>query len=70
MAASEGWRARSGVTLDGRQGHPGIVGPGPAGRAPSSGWGVLPDMKNRGVRDVFFLVCDEGMPEVVATCGR
>jgi len=29
---------------------------------------VLVDLKNRGVRDVFFLVCDglKGLPEVVA----
>ncbi|WP_425557347.1 transposase, partial [Haloechinothrix salitolerans] len=28
---------------------------------------VLVDLKNRGVRDVFFLVCDglKGLPEVV-----
>jgi putative transposase len=28
---------------------------------------VLTDLKNRGIRDVFFLVCDglKGLPEVV-----
>jgi len=28
---------------------------------------VLTDLKNRGIRDVFFVVCDglEGLPEVV-----
>jgi putative transposase len=33
---------------------------------------VLTDLKNRGVGDVFFLVCDglKGLPEVAGTCGR
>ena len=33
---------------------------------------VLTDLKNRGVKDVFFLVCDglKGLPEVVGMCGR
>ncbi|WP_374202807.1 transposase [Saccharothrix sp. S26] len=30
----------------------------PAARGPSSPTGVLVDLKNRGVGDVFFLVCD------------
>jgi transposase-like protein len=33
---------------------------------------VLVDLKNRGVRDAFFVVCDglKGLPDVVETCGR
>jgi hypothetical protein len=33
---------------------------------------VLIDLKNRGIRDVFFLVCDglKGLPEVVDNAGR
>ena len=33
---------------------------------------VLIDLRNRGVRDTFFVVCDglKGLPEWSATCGR
>jgi len=43
-------------------------GPAPAARARSSPTGVLTDLKNRGVKDTFFLVCDglKGLPEVVS----
>ncbi len=42
-------------------------GPAPAVRARSSKMSVLTDIKNRGVKDTFFLVCDglKGLPEVV-----
>ncbi|WP_394855672.1 transposase [Rhodococcus globerulus] len=42
-------------------------GPAPAARAPNSSMSVLTDIRNRGTRDVFFLVCDglKGLPEVV-----
>jgi putative transposase len=37
-------------------------------KAPSFPMAVLTDIRNRGVKDVFFLVCDglKGLPEVVA----
>ena len=37
-------------------------------RARSSPMGVLTDLRNRGVKDTFFVVCDglKGPPEVVA----
>ena len=40
-------------------------GPAPAVRAPNSSMSVLTDIRNRGTRDVFFLVCDglKGLPE-------
>jgi hypothetical protein len=41
-------------------------GPAPAVRAPNSSMSVLTDIRNRGTRDVFFLVCDglKDLPEV------
>ncbi|GAB6919862.1 hypothetical protein JCM9803A_03120 [Rhodococcus erythropolis] len=41
-------------------------GPAPAVRAPNSSMSVWTDIRNRGTRDVFFLVCDglKGLPEV------
>jgi putative transposase len=33
---------------------------------------VLTDLRNRGIKDVFFVVCDglKGLPDVVARCTR
>jgi putative transposase len=33
---------------------------------------VLTDLRNRGIKDVFFVVCDglKGLPGVVARCTR
>ena len=59
--------AAIGVTTDGcKDGW--ACGPAPAARAPDSGMSVLTDLKNRGIRDVFFVVCDglKGLPDVVA----
>src|SRR5665213_1241722 len=46
-------------------------GPAPAVRVRSFGWfwmAVLTDLRNRGIKDVFFVVCDglKGLPEVVS----
>lgn len=40
-------------------------GPAPAVRAPISSMSVLTDIRHRGTRDVFFLVCDglKGLPD-------
>lgn len=58
--------AAIGVTVDGRKDVLGLwMGTGSEG---TKYWmSVLVEMKNRGVRDVFFLVCDglKGVPEVV-----
>jgi putative transposase len=58
--------AAIGVTLDG---HKDILGlwAGTGGEGAKFWMSVLTDIKNRGVRDVFFLVCDglKGLPEVV-----
>ena len=56
-----------GVTLEGRKDVLGLTmgtGGGEGAKLPMS---VLVGLKNRGVRDVFFLVCDglKGLPEVV-----
>jgi transposase-like protein len=59
--------AAIGVTLDGERDILGLwAGQGSEG---AKFWmSVLTDLRNRGVRDVFFLVCDglKGLPEVVA----
>jgi transposase-like protein len=59
--------AAIGVTVDG---HKDVLGlwMGTGGEGAKFWLSVLIDLKNRGVRDVFFLVCDglKGLPEVVA----
>lgn len=58
--------AAIGVTLDGRRDVLGLW-MGTGGEGAKYWMSVLLDLKNRGVRDVFFLVCDglKGIPEVV-----
>jgi putative transposase len=59
--------AAIGVTVDG---HKDVLGlwMGVGGEGAKFWMSVLVDLKNRGVRDVFFLVCDglKGLPEIVA----
>nr|WP_240522147.1 IS256 family transposase [Amycolatopsis vastitatis] len=59
--------AAIGVTVDG---HKDVLGlwMGSGGEGAKFWMSVLIDLKNRGVRDVFFLVCDglKGLPDVVA----
>lgn len=59
--------AAIGVTLDGRKDVLGLWS-GAGGEGAKFWMSVLVDLKNRGVRDVFFVVCDglKGLPEVVA----
>ena len=58
--------AAIGVTVDG---HKDVLGlwTGTGGEGAKFWMSVLIDMKNRGVRDVFFLVCDglKGLPDTV-----
>jgi transposase-like protein len=58
--------AAIGVTLEGGKDILGLWA-GTGGEGAKSWMSVLVDMKNRGVRDVFFLVCDglKGLPAVV-----
>lgn len=58
--------AAIGVTVDGRKDVLGLR-MGTGGEGAKFWMSVLIDLKNRGVRDVFFLVCDglKGLPEVV-----
>ncbi|MGH3499573.1 MAG: IS256 family transposase [Nocardioidaceae bacterium] len=58
--------AAIGVTVDGRKDVLGLW-MGTGGEGAKYWMSVLVDLKNRGVRDVFFLVCDglKGLPEVV-----
>ncbi|WET83234.1 IS256 family transposase [Amycolatopsis sp. QT-25] len=59
--------AAIGVTVDGRKDVLGLW-MGIGGEGAKFWMSVLIDLKNRGVRDVFFLVCDglKGLPDVVA----
>jgi putative transposase len=58
--------AAIGVTVDGRKDVLGLW-MGTGGEGAKFWMSVLTDLRNRGVRDVFFLVCDglKGLPEVV-----
>jgi putative transposase len=59
--------AAIGVTLDGGKDILGLWA-GTGGEGAKFWMSVLTDIRNRGVKDVFFLVCDglKGLPEVVA----
>jgi putative transposase len=59
--------AAIGVTLDGERDILGLWS-SPGGEGAKFWMAVLTDLKNRGVRDVFFVVCDglKGLPDVVA----
>jgi putative transposase len=56
-----------GVTLEGRKDVLGLTMGTGGGEGAKFWMSVLVGLKNRGVRDVFFLVCDglKGLPEVV-----
>src|SRR5918911_2073784 len=60
--------AAIGVTVDGGKDVLGLWA-GTGGEGAKFWMSVLVDLKNRGVKDVFFLVCDglKGLPEVVET---
>ena len=59
--------AAIGVTVDGHKEVPGLW-MGTGGEGAKFWMSVLIDLKNRGIRDVFFLVCDglKGLPDVVS----
>ncbi len=63
--------AAIGVTLEGRRDVLGLWA-GQGGEGAKFWMHVLVGMKNRGLGDVFFVVCDglKGLPEVVGMCGR
>ena len=60
--------AAIGVTIDGRKDVLGLWA-GAGGEGARFWMSVLTDLKNRGVKEVFFLVCDglKGLPEVVGS---
>ena len=62
--------AAIGVTLDGERDILGLWA-GQGGEGAKFWMSVLTDLRNRGVRDVFFVVCDglKGLAEVVGTSG-
>jgi transposase-like protein len=67
QVANRPFYAAIGVTIDGRKDVLGLWA-GSGGEGAKFWISVLTDLRNRGVRDVFFLVCDglKGLPEVVA----
>jgi putative transposase len=66
QVANRPFYAAIGVSLDGERDILGLWA-GQGGEGAKFWMSVLTDLKNRGVRDVFFLVCDglKGLPEVV-----
>ncbi|TWE15026.1 IS256 family transposase [Prauserella muralis] len=66
QVANRPFYAAIGVTTDGRKDVLGLWA-GTGGEGAKFWMSVLVDLKNRGVKDVFFLVCDglKGLPEVV-----
>jgi putative transposase len=67
QVANRPFYAAIGVTLDGERDILGLWA-GSGGEGAKFWMAVLTDLRNRGVRDVFFCVCDglKGLPEVVA----
>jgi transposase-like protein len=66
QVANRPFYAAIGVTVEGRKDVLGLWA-GAGGEGAKFWMSVLVDLKNRGVKDVFFLVCDglKGLPEVV-----
>lgn len=66
QVANRPFYAAIGVTVDGRRDVLGLWA-GTGGEGAKFWMSVLVDLKNRGVRDVFFLICDglKGLPDVV-----
>ncbi|WP_433549952.1 IS256 family transposase [Micromonospora zamorensis] len=66
QVANRPFYAAIGVTLDGEKDILGLWA-GSGGEGAKFWMSVLTDLRNRGVKDVFFLVCDglKGLPEVV-----
>ncbi len=67
QVANRPFYAAIGVTLEGEKDILGLWA-GTGGEGAKFWMSVLTDLRNRGVRDVFFLVCDglKGLPEVVS----
>ena len=67
QVANRPFYAAIGVTLDGERDILGLWA-GTGGEGAKFWMSVLTDLRNRGVKDVFFVVCDglKGLPEVVA----
>src|ERR671912_573502 len=67
QVANRPFYAAIGVTLDGERDILGLWA-GSGGEGAKFWMSVLTDLRNRGMRDVFFLVCDglKGLPEVVS----
>lgn len=70
QVANRPFYAPIGVSLAGKRDMPGLW-TGTGGEGAKFWMSVLTDLRNRGVKDVFFVVCDglKGLPEVSATSG-
>jgi hypothetical protein len=70
QVANRPFYAAIGVTLAGERDILGLWA-GTGGEGAKFWMSVLTDLRNRGVKDVFFVVCDglKGLPEVVGTDG-
>jgi len=68
QVANRPFYAAIGVTIDGRKDVLGLWAGTGSGEGAKFWMSVLMDLKNRGIKDVFFLVCDglKGLPDVVA----
>jgi transposase-like protein len=69
QVANRPFYAAIGVTIDGRKDVLGLwAGTSGSGEGAKFWMAVLTDLRNRGITDVFFLICDglKGLPEVVA----
>ena len=68
QVANRPFYAAIGVTLEGDKDILGLWA-GSGGEGAKFWMGVLTDLRNRGITDVFFLVCDglKGLPEVVSS---
>ena len=70
QVANRPFYAAIGVTLDGRKDVLGLwAGTSGSGEGAKFWMSVLTDLRNRGIKDVFFLICDglKGLPDVVAS---
>ena len=67
QVSNRAFYAAIGVTLEGRKDVLGIWA-GPGGEGAKFWLQVMQDLRNRGMKDVFFVVCDglKGLPDVVA----
>ncbi len=72
QVGNQPYYAAIGVDLNGRRDVLGLWAGQGGGESAKFWMSVLTDIKNRGVKDVFFIVCDglKGLPDSVTRCSR